>query len=264
LAKFGVYYSHKKGDTVDPNQWRFPGKKQKRIADIAMLDSHRNPRVLVEIKDADAGKKENEAQIDDYFKYIEKHEGVEFLFLSRHIPDERKEGRTLQKGGKHVHQRLFRDLYKALTDSGVQRISGDPFSRMLREYLEDINVTYRDQKPDPETLQYITRRLLALGGRRVAERSVPEFFSVVFDDLSSTGQWIQGANPGLFKQGFKRQIYVEPWHNVRRLQVEIGKASSKKVQELDDWLGDYCYGGEVYFGASGYLTHNRSKAISQR
>jgi len=57
LTKFGLKYSHKKGDRIEPNTWRFPGKKQERLADIAIMDSSGNPRVLVEIKDADAGKR---------------------------------------------------------------------------------------------------------------------------------------------------------------------------------------------------------------
>jgi hypothetical protein len=125
---------------------------------------------------------------------------VEFLFLSRYIPDADKEGRALGTSNKHVHQKLFKHVYKALTGR-------DPFSQMLRKYLEDIHVAYREP-PSLRTLEYITLQLLGLDGSRVTEKLVPEFFDAIFDDLEVMGQWILGANPGLFKLGLRRRFYI--------------------------------------------------------
>jgi hypothetical protein len=264
LKEFGVEYSHEEFDQINPNGWRFPGKKwrsrgkkHERIADIAIFDARDNPRVLVEIKDADAGKKENQAQIADYLEYIAKHKEVEFLFLSRHIPADDKEGRALDTRNKRVHQKLFKDLYKALSGS-------DPFSQMLRKYLEDIHVTYHEQRPDAKTLEYVTLQLLGLEDARGTAKSVPEFFGVIFDDLAAIGQWVRGANKGLFRRQLRRNFYITPSHDVRRLKADIVGGDGKKAQtrseklEREGELGEYCNGGRVNFCLRGTLTDKRT------
>jgi hypothetical protein len=251
LAKFGLKYTHKKGDRVEANTWRFPGKKQERIADIAILESG-DPRVLVEIKDADAGKEGNEAQIDDYLRYIEQHPGVEFLFLSRHIADEKNEGRKLGKGQQGVHQKLFRDLYKALTGR-------DPFTHMLKEYLEDTEVAY-EREIDRKTVNYITERMLGGRKRKVADKSLSTFFNAVFSELSSLGDWVQAQNKGRFKLRFGRHIWVDPLHDIpqlKRLLESKKKRDQKRVQELKGDAGIFCKGGEVCFYNSGLWKKGR-------
>ena len=254
LAKFGLKYSHKKDDWILSNGWRFPGKNQDRIADIAILDSS-GPRVLVEIKDADAGKKENAAQIDDYLRYVEKHEGVEFLFLSRHIPT-KHEGQKLEKDKRNIHQKLFRDLYRAI-------IGRDPFTRMLKQYLEDIEVDY-EREIDPNALHYVAQRMLGAGKRKVADKSVSDFFNAVFSNLSSLGDWIQAANKGRFKRRFPRHLYVDPWHDVQQLERLIRskkKRDKGRVKEIEaqEWVGEFCTGGEIGFYGSGYFIDGRDR-----
>ena len=172
--------------------------------------------MLVEIKDADIKHEGNAAQLDNYLKFIKlkRNKKVQFLFLSRTVPPENEE-RKLQKAKKknrRIHEMQFRHLYKSLRGN-------EPFSKMLREYLEDINVAYHDQKPDQQTLQYVTMNMLGLAGRRVPDKSLPDFFSIVFDDLAVIGQWVQGANGNLFKQGLKRRLLAIPWHDVARLEI---------------------------------------------
>ena len=239
LAKFGLKYSHEKGDRIVSNTWRFTRKRQVRIADIAILDSYREPKVLVEIKDADAGKKENEAQLDDYLKYIKQHPGVEFLFLSRHIPDEKKEGRKLKKrASRMVHQKIFRDLYKELTDRGR-------FSRMFKEYLEDTEVAY-ERKIDPKTVKYVTQAMLSGWRSVVADKSLSAFFNAVFSELSSLGDWVQAENKGRFKRRLARDLDVSPRHDIQGLKKLLEskrESDKKKVQKLKDEVGDFCKRG---------------------
>ena len=257
LNAAGINYAHNSGNTVVANGWRFPATKI-RFADIAVLNSSGNPLVLAEIKDADIKSTSNSAQLDDYLKLLgqKSNEKLEFLFLSRTVPPENDE-RKLQKSKhtKRVHQMLFGKLYKPL------RVGGDPFCQMLRDYLEDINVVYHDKKPDTKTLNYMTRRMLGMSGRKANEKSVPEFFEVVFGNLFSLGQWVQNNNANLFKQGFKRRLYVKPSHDVRRLQQVMAVKGSKKASALieNEYLGDYCKGGEVDFYTCGYLTYKKAK-----
>ena len=257
LKESGIKYTHKKGDTVVANGWPFP-TKQIRFADIAVLNSAGNPLVLAEIKDADIKNEGNSAQISDYLKFIgqEKNRNVAFLFLSRTTPPEKDELKMQRsKSHKRIHQMLFGDLYGPLKGS-------DPFCQMLRDYLEDIDVVYRDQKPDAKTLHYITAITLGMKGRRATEKSVPEFFDVVFGNLSAAGQWVQNNNPHLFKQGFRRRLLAQPCYDVQRLNKILINEDSKKATALREseypTLEEYCKGGDVYFYTSGYLRYKKS------
>jgi hypothetical protein len=257
LNAAGINYAHKRGNSVVANGWRFPTTPI-RFADIAILNSAGNPLVLAEIKDADIKSASNSAQLDDYLKLLgqRRNEKLKFLFLSRTVPPEKDE-RKLQtsKHAKRVHQMLFGELY------GPLRVGGDPFCQMLRDYLEDINVVYHDKKPDTKTMHYVTGRMLGMGGRKATEKSVPEFFDVVFGNLFSLGQWVQNNNPNLVKQGFRRRLHVEPWHDVQRLEKVMTAKGSKKASKLktNEYLGDYCKGGEIDFYTCGYLTYKKAK-----
>jgi hypothetical protein len=90
---------------------------------------------------------------------------------------------------------------------------------------------------------------------------VPEFFEIAFGNLSSIGQWIQNNNPKLFKQGFKRRLYVEPWHDVGGLKEVMTAENQTKAMALieAEVLDEYCQGGEVDFYTCGYLTHKKTK-----
>jgi hypothetical protein len=260
LTAFGLKYSHKKFDRINADGWRFPATNQTRVADIAILDGHGKPRVLVEIKDADAGKKENEAQVDDYLEYIKQNKGVEFLFLSRYAPHNNHEGRKLRRAGKNVYQKRFKDIHDAL--NGRRH----PFSQMLKEYLEEINVASHDERPDLQTFALVSRQMMGKGRQNFAEKSVPDFFDIVFADLRSIGEWIQAYNAKLFRQSFRRRLYVEPWHDINRLQKDLESRDSrgnesKKAQVLKSthYIVEYCYGGTCYFYLRGVLTYKATK-----
>jgi hypothetical protein len=256
LNEAGINYTRRRGDSAIANHWPFPTKR--RFADIAVLNAAGNPLVLIEIKDADITNENNAAQLDDYLEFIDekKNQSVKFLFLSRSIPPENDELKLrTAKSKERVRSMFFRELHKPLRGSKI-------FGQMLLDYLEDIDVAYRDRKPDPKTISYVTNLMLGIGGRRATtEKSVPEFFEIAFGNLSSMGQWIQNNNPKLFKQGFKRRLYVKPWHDVRGLQDVMTAENQKKAMELieAEVLDGYCHAGEVDFYACGYLRRKKTK-----
>jgi hypothetical protein len=257
LNEAGINYIHKTGDRAVANCWPFPIATQLRFADIAILNAADDPIVLVEIKDADINNEGNTAQLDHYLKFIgnKKNRNVEFLFLSRTVPPEKDEQKLqTARSKKRVHQMFFRQLHNPLRGSKV-------FGKMLMDYLEGINVAYFERRPDQNTIRYVTNSMLGIGGQKVIEKSMPEFYQIAFGNLSSLGLWIQNNNPKLFKRGFKRRLYVEPWHDVRRLKADITAKSQKKAAALmkDESLDEYCKGGKVYIYTCGYLTHKNGR-----
>ena len=257
LNESGINYTSKSGDSAIANRWPFPVRGQRRFADIAVINAAGDPLILIEIKDADIKNESNAAQLGDYLKFIEqkKHLNVKFLFLTRTIPPEGDE-QILQtaKSKNRVYRLFFRQLYKPLKGS-------KHFGQLLMDYLEDINVAYHHKNPDLKAVRYVTNLMLGIGGRKVTEKSVPDFFEIAFDNLSTMGQWIQNENPKLFKQGFKRRFYVEPLHDVQRINNLMTSKNRKKAIDLiaSDSLDEYRKGGEVYFYACGYLTHKKAK-----
>jgi hypothetical protein len=251
VEELGLRYRRKKGDHVVANWWRFPGTRQERSADIAVLSARDEPLVLIEIKDADIKNKGNSAQLTDYLRYLDAHDDVEFLLLSRDAPPISSQ-RKLQAAADQtrIFSRRFRELYKPLQGK-------DPFSALLREYLEDIDVPYHHQLPDDKSVQYITRRMLGIGGRRIAEKSVADFFKIVFGNLTALGAWIQAANGRSFRQRFKRKLNVRPWYDVER----ILKIKGTKLERLksSEYLGNYSTGGMVSFYGNNYLVHASSR-----
>lgn len=182
-----IGYTPSRGDRAVANGWLFPAMAQQRFADIAVVTAAGDPLVLVEIKDADIRSESNAAQINDYLEFIgkKKNQNVAFLFLSRALSKEEDE-QTLQAAmaTKRVYRMYFYQLHRPLRNSNV-------FGQMLKGYLEDINVTYYDRRPETRAINTVTDLMLGIGGRRkIAEKSVPEFFSITFGNLSSIGQWI--------------------------------------------------------------------------
>ncbi len=210
----------------------------------------------MEIKDADIRNEGNTAQLDDYLRFIgqKKNRNVKFLFLSRTIPPEEDEKKLrTTKNKERVRRMFFRQLHAPLRNAKI-------FGQMLKDYLEDIGVAYHDRRPDPKTIKYVTNVMLGIGGRKATEKSVPEFFEMAFENLSSMGQWIQNNNPKLFKQGFKRRLYLDHWHDVRRLKGVMTAKSQKKIKDLieTEWLDEYLKGGEVDLYTCGYLTYKKT------
>jgi hypothetical protein len=140
---------------------------------------------------------------------------------------------------------------------------------MLREYLEDIEVAYQNRAQiDQNTLQHITQRMLGMGGRKVPDKLVPELLRSVLANLSSLGDWVQAANKGGFKQHFRRNVYVRPWHDIEGF-VKIAKSQKqkdkKRVAKLknDEFLGEYMSGGEIYFYAAANMNKGRNQLYSE-
>jgi hypothetical protein len=240
---FGLNYTYQRDHQAIANSWHFPGKSQLRFADLAVVDSGLKPLVLIEIKDADIGNKTNEAQLGDYLDYIKRHRNVEFVFLSRSLLPEGYQKRLRAVGKRScVYQKLFSDMNRPLQGA-------DPFASLLREYLEDIEVLYHHRRPDSRTSQYVTECILGVGGRRVGDKSVAEFFRVVFDNLVPLGLWIRAANIDYFKRGFKRKLLVSPQHDIDGLV----KSKGKRLERLIKSQYVSCSGGDVYFYSSSYM-----------
>jgi hypothetical protein len=255
LAKAGIKYAKRDGDKVVANSWQFPSIiKHRRFADLAVIDAGEKPLVLVEIKDADINNDQNTAQLNDYLAFIDKKDNrrVQFLFLSRSAPPEKDEIKLRHaKSKKRVRSMLFGQLYEPLRQGGT-------FASMIRDYLEDIEVVYHDQIPPAKTIQYVTGLIFNRRGQTANNKSIPKFFDTVFSNLGSIGGWLENNNTHLFKQEFKRRIYVEPWHDVRAVQAALQNERKSRALLDDDSLHDFCYGGEVDFFASGHLRSGKS------
>jgi hypothetical protein len=231
------------------HEWRLPGYRDVKIADLALLDNSGEPLVLFELKDAD-GKKANDIQVSAYCKYIKSKdpERVQFVFLSRHMPSA-KDDKALgawAKRGVRIHRRRFRDLHAAMMHTS-------PLSQMLKEYLEDIGVGYVGDI-DMRALAYLAGKSLnfqigRVSGAQVA--STPKALNCLFTNLSTLGDWIQAANKGLFSQSFKRHIYPELSYSKSKIKHLVQENGHDLDDELD--LRDCVSSGTLWITAEGRL-----------
>jgi PD-(D/E)XK nuclease superfamily len=142
----------------------FRGKKQNRLADLAIISSSDDEdNVLVEIKDEDGKSKPNDAQLRDYVEYIKRRNRSPntrtwLLFISKY-PPRLEDDTELRRGGKYVKRLSYNEIYKTLSKSDAK-----PISKMLRDYLEDKGVIYREllSKQDSKSLKELART--SLGG----------------------------------------------------------------------------------------------------
>ena len=140
----------------------FTGEQQNRLADLAVDTLSGDIQVLIEIKDEDGKQKANDAQIRDYVYYIKRsHHGTtakpKLLFISKYAPrpDDQRE---LDRGGNCVRQIRYGTIYKHLSQSKYKNM---PISQMLRKYLEETGVTYRElQSDEAKSLPYLAQEVL--------------------------------------------------------------------------------------------------------
>jgi hypothetical protein len=156
--------------------------------------------------------------------------------------DQREFDKAKQLPVSHMR---FRDIYDALTPVR-------PVSLMLREYPEDIGVTYRHEF-NPKTLNYLTWKMLGGPDTKglgvfapAAVRLSPQVLEILFGDVAFLGDWIQGVNKGVFKAAFRPQLSVRPFYDLR--------ANSKVHTSLDEIeLDRYVVSGYVVFYARAYV-----------
>jgi hypothetical protein len=185
------------GELTIDLEWSFPDNKRR--ADLAVYLDRKHPILLIEIKAEDGLTKSNEAQLKDYVWFVEKTNRIKskredhthFLLLSRYIPRD-EDASQIQKAKTKklsVRQLLHGKLHKILAGKG------DSVARMLREYLEDVGMTYRDDidlKKDGKALHYMFDRLLGMSSHEGLARiagaptieAIPRLMETFFGNLA--------------------------------------------------------------------------------
>jgi hypothetical protein len=240
-------------------EFPFKGKHQRRLADLAVLNRQGTPLLLIEIKDRD-GLKSNEDQIRDYIYYLDHHSTstTSFLFLSRYEPhaeDERVLLKAKQRGLR-LFTLKFCELYGSLrTDR--------PIAGLLRQYLEEIGVTYREIETESaeKGLKYLAKQAFQFsdnpGFKGLNNASTLDGFSDVtvalLDNLATLGDWIYSheGNKSTIKRQFRVGISFAPEYDPSRFRTGISTINNKKQinDEIKKVISNSLQSGTVTFYA---------------
>lgn len=239
-------------------EWRFP--ETGRRADLVFCLDH-VPILIVEIKDED-GRKSNAEQLRDYVAFLRSNPvelgWCSFLFLSRYMPhdDDARELLRAEELGLPVASMLHGKLHTLL--GGARSEVG----RMLREYLEDTGVTYReiDLKRERPALTYLTTKMLGISylkghGRTVSAPTIaalPELMNLLFGNAGVLGDWIHQNNRKSFNQRFHRHFGVTHEHSLpRRSIAKVLKAQNAADVQKTVFEMTEIDGGTVWFFSEG-------------
>jgi hypothetical protein len=146
----------------------------------------------------------------------------------------------------------------------------EPWSELLRDYLEDIGVSsYKiiqlDAAKDGKAVALLLTQLLGFPhahglGRLHSDRAVsfiPDFFRAVLGNLEVFSDWIGDANADLFSQRFTRKFRPLQYYDldaVRKCTLEGSEAF------LPGRPGEHVQSGSVYFFAQGRIaSHPKAK-----
>ena len=250
----------------------FPGMKQNRRADLAIVQGSKII-ALIEIKDEDGKQKPNDAQLRDYVAFLKrKHQFRPWLVFISKYPPRREDHSELIRGGAFVKQIRYSAIHKALGDSDL------PLSCMIRDYLEEKGVTYRELNPDDaNALGYLAQR--SLGGLDRKKGLLPPaktrvlgaatIVDILLKDALAVFERLYSAK--LFTHTGRAYISVNPSYDTKRLPSEISKLISKQKQrkmnketfqdEFDELVTRNVRSGGIAFGVWSSLRVPKGKWI---
>jgi hypothetical protein len=253
------------GELTIDLEWSF--HKNKRRADLALYLDQDRPILLIEIKDEDGRTKSNAAQLKDYVSFIQKansrksklEDQCHFLVLSRYIPrDEDDSQLQIAKTNKlPVRQLRHGQIHEIL--HGI----GDTVARMLREYLEDVGMTCRDdidlKKEDRKPLHYMANRLLGMSSREGLARiagtptieAIPRLMEIFFGNLVVLGNWAYAHNKEVLGNNFRRHLAVNHDYNIAKNVLSDKLATAQKIDLIKGNVS--VVGGNIVLYASAYL-----------
>jgi hypothetical protein len=262
--------------------WPFQGLVKNRFADLAVLTPGGEPLVIIEIKERDGKDKSNERQIQDYIRFLKKYKKAKgktrwFLFVTRYEPrpDDEHELAKAEKQGFRIRRIRFAKIHEALSPAR-------PIARMVREYMEDVGVTYRDLDFDfIKPLKYLTatttnvsaKGLGNLEGAKTVGRAA-ELFDTFLNNAQVLMTWLQELNKDVVKsQRPKTNFSARPNYNLKSLKsfnkhidkVDVNKAKfgSKAYNECADRIDHCVNGGAIFFYSELELrTHKGSAWVS--
>jgi hypothetical protein len=275
----GICRSLRRGEGQIEHEWRFETKNgTKRIADLAVL-SGGQPILLLEVKEDDVKSPTNATQLRDYLSVtttasIAADRQVRFAHISRYglpLHDQAMLDKA-RKIGKLVFQLRYRQIYEQLRKH-LKKKSDGPISRLLCEYLEDIDVgTYEvidiASSKSGKPLTFLLTQVLGFPhshglGRLHSDHAVSEFpklFKILFGNLEAVAEWIKSENRSIFRTRFTRKIMPTPYLDLKDLNRALSKNGGRKANlgrenELPGGLDQYIQSGIVWFYAEGKITN---------
>ena len=214
------------------------GYQLNRYADLAICDKKTGlPVFLLEIKKED---KPLKGQLEDYVDYVKKHQDVQFLYLTKHIPPN-TDIRKIQKINRIKHL-LFSDFLTLLLKK--DKIQKNPYGKSYIQFLKENGNMY--EKLDTTTIrQLLVRFFLQNGntgeGRFMSKKKLlvdfPDTFHHLFNNMSLLNEEIR---PLLGGNKFTVDFFIES-------ETKEGKKNITKT------------GGDFYVYAYGLITKNKNK-----
>jgi hypothetical protein len=254
------------GKLVIDLEWWFPDKSRR--ADLALYLEKSHPILLAEVKVEDGL---SERQLDDYISFVKrsksqsetqlKHQ-TQFLFLSRYAPL-LKDAKVLQVAVSDrmpVGELRHGQLHQILDGCG------DTVTRMLREYLEDVGMTYQniDLKKDRMAIIHMGSRILGMdnaGHGRVRSHSsidlVPNLMERFFGNIEVLATLTYTTNRKIFGNRFRRDFLADRVFDMPK-RVRARSFSNKpkariteSEKEKDVLESLFVTGGTLWFYSSG-------------